>query len=100
GSLRGLALPVAAVVYLIACRRYAVDRSGTWALALVIGGAALLVERLNYLAFTVEYARYAHDADPLAVTALQVAELAAVLIVLGTIAVRGLRRTPPSPVPA
>jgi hypothetical protein len=100
GSLRGLALPVAVVVYLIARRRHGLDPSGTGALALAIGAAVLLFERLEYLTFTVDYARFTHDGVPLAVTALQVAALAVSLVVLVAIAVRVLRRTSPSPVPA
>jgi hypothetical protein len=65
-----------------------------------LGAAVLLVERLGYLTFTVDYVRFAHDSGPLALTALQVAALAVACTVLAPISVRALRRTPPAPVPA
>ncbi len=74
--------------------------SGTTALALTVGAAVLLVERLGYLTFTVDYARFTNDSGPLALTAAQVAALVVASVVLAPITVRALRHTPPAPVPA
>ena len=92
-------VPTVAVVAYLLARRRGLDRSGTWALALTIGAAVLLVERLGYLTFTVDYARFVHDNGPLALTALQVAALAVVAAVLAPISVRALAVTRPTSAP-
>jgi hypothetical protein len=91
GTLPGWALAVAVVVYL---RLRHLDRSGARALALAIGSAAVLVERLAYLTFALEYSETAHDSLPLVVAAVQVGLLAAASLGLGTIAAVKLRHLP------